>query len=214
MAANDDSMWLRRRVGEARAARYVRIAARWSQQVETVYRLDVALRDALRPELEAVEVALRTRYHEVMTQMYRGSTVWLLDPALPAREVLSSKRWEKEFDDLVSGRCSVHAVVDRVSFGFWARLTVARHEHQMWVPYLRHAFISAPSRQQVHQVVEATVRLRNRVHHYNTVIDLHQLPYIVDDLFWLLDNLTPDLAHERRVQTGVRALLAQHNWEN
>ena len=211
MAADDDSMWLRSRVGEARAARYFRLAAERSTPIETVYRLDVDLRDALRPELEAVEVSLRTRYHDMMKTLRPGPPVWLTDPALPARAALA-RNWEKELDDLTLGRCSADVVVDRISFGFWARLTAARYEQLLWVPYLRRAFLGAPSRQRVHQIIEASVRLRNRVHHYNTVVDLPELRRTVDDMFWLLDCLAPDLALERRSHTRVFNLLARLNW--
>jgi hypothetical protein len=185
----------------------MRLASESPSRATILYRVDVELRDALRPEIEAVEVALRTRYHAVMSASRPESPVWLLDPQLPARAILA-KGWPKAFEAVTSGRLSADAVVDQLSLRFWGRLTSARHEQAMWVPYLRRAFAGSPSRHHVHEVVETIVRLRNRVQHYNTVVEL-PVRDCLGLIFWLLERLEPDLARERRNHAHMFALLAQ-----
>ncbi len=196
---------LREHVGEAFHAQYLALSSGDDQAAQVFHRLDVNLRDALRPELEAVELAMRSRYHDTMVACRPGQPVWLLDPALPVRGLLA-RSWSLELARLEAGLQSPSQTVNQVSFSFWRRLTERRLEKTLWVPYLHRAYRKGAVRREVHRAVDDIVRLRNRVHHYEVVLVL-PLRQHLDQMLWLLDQLMPELGQQRRHASRVPALL-------
>jgi hypothetical protein len=196
---------LRERVGEALHAQYLALSSGNDRSARVCHRLDVELRDALRPELEFVEIAMRTRYHDTMTAFRPGRPVWLLDPSLPVRDLLK-RHADEQLSRLESSLQSAGETVNQISFSFWGQLTARRLEKVLWVPILHRAYLKGVARQEVHATVEEVVRLRNRVHHYEVVLGL-PLRRHVDQIGWLLDHLMPDLGEERRQTSRLPALL-------
>jgi hypothetical protein len=172
--------------------------------VEGVGRADSALRDALRPELEVVEFAIRSRYHTTMLARCPG-VVWLLDPATPVRAILE-RRDPTALRLLESGQRSVDEAVDRLEFGFWAQLTANRYEKALWVPHLHRAYGRGSDRKRVDVAISDIRRLRNAVHHYEVMLTV-PLRQRMEQIFWLLDQLVPGLGEDRRGIAPVLTLL-------
>ena len=196
---------LRERVGEVFHAQYLALSSGDDESARALHRLDVELRDALRPELEFVEIAMRSRYHATMSAGRRDKPIWLLDPSLPVRQLLTRSA-QFELERLDAGLQSPGQTVNQVSFSFWRQLTARRFEKDLWVPSLHRAYGKGVARQQAHATVDEIVRLRNRVHHYEVVLAL-PLRRHLDQMLWLLDQLMPELGEERRHASRLPALL-------
>jgi hypothetical protein len=134
---------LRERVGEAFHAQYLALSSGDDESAQAFHRLDVGLRDALRPELEFLEIAMRSRYHDAMMACRPGKPVWLLDPSLPVRGLLTRSA-SVEFGRLEAGLQSPGQTVNRLSFSFWGQLTARWLEKVLWVPYLHRAYGKEP----------------------------------------------------------------------
>ncbi|HEX6684101.1 MAG TPA: hypothetical protein VF062_14955, partial [Candidatus Limnocylindrales bacterium] len=184
---------------------FLRIAGNDLGRASLLYEWDVMLRDALRPELECAEVMLRNAYHSTLEKLRQGQPPWLCDPTLPVFEILLRRR-DGIYADLLAGRISAGEAVNRLPFGFWQQLTASRLEKSLWVPFLHHAFAPRTDRARVHRAVEQTVRLRNRVHHYEPVFD-QPLRSMYADMLWLFDLVCPPLGQVRRAMTHVPKLL-------
>lgn len=196
---------LRDRVGEAFHAQYLSLSSGDDRSAQTFHRLDVELRDALRPELEFVEIAMRSRYHDTMMSCRPDKPVWLLDPTLPVRDLLRRSS-DMELRRLEAGLQSPAQTVNQVGFSFWGQLTARWLEKVLWVPSLHRAYLKGVARHQVHAAVDGVVRLRNRVHHYDVVLAL-PLRRHFGQMLWLLDQLMPELGDERRHTSRLPALL-------
>jgi hypothetical protein len=196
---------LRERVGEAFHAQYLALSSGNDAVAQAAHRLDVELRDALRPELEFIEVAMRSRYHDTMIECRPGRPVWLLDPSLPVRGILH-RNAGAELVRLEAGVQSPGQTVNHVSFSFWRQLTARGFEKVLWVPYLHRAYGARADRREVHAAVEDIVRLRKRVHHYQEVLTL-PLRQHWERMLWLLNRLMPELGEERRFCSRLPALL-------
>jgi hypothetical protein len=201
--------WLPKAIGHDRWTYYVRLARGDLQRAVQLYLHDVRLRDALRAELEHLEMALRSSYHAAMMERRVGQPLWLTDPALPVRGLL--QRWYGRLvSDLEAGRLQVGQALGKLSFTFWLQLTDRAFQTKVWVPYLRHVFAAGSDRARIHKVVADAVWLRNRVHHYNPVIELDLVRHL-DDMLWLLEQVCPELAKQRREQTVLPQLVATLN---
>jgi len=203
-----DPFWLPKYIGQERYEYFLRLGAGNPRRALGMYLYDVKLRDALRPELEAVEISLRTRYHAILQTMRPAMPLWLLDGKLPVRELLE-RHAEKVLRRLSDGHMTSAEAVENLSFGFWRQLTAAKHEQSLWIPYLRHAYPAGTSRAQTHAAVDEIVRLRNRVHHYNPVLELPLGNYF-HLMLWILDRVNPELGQHRRDVSQIPKIVDQY----
>lgn len=201
-----DPEWLVEQMGPWRAFYFFRLANSDLSLVYSLHQHDEKLRDALRPELEAVEFAMRNRYHAAMQARRRGRSLWLLDEKLPAQRVMRGGVNERVYRDLSAKRMAPSHAVEALNFGFWTYLTDEKLELQMWKPYLKHVYPPRTTRTAVHMRATAVRELRNRVGHLGVVLD-QPLRKLWSHMLWLLDRLNPELADERRRVSKLPDLL-------
>lgn len=192
-------------MGLARFLYFSRLANTDMALVYSLHNHDMKLRNALRPELEAVEFAMRNRYHKLIQAFRPGTPTWLLDERLPVCRTLRG-RYDKVFRQLSAGEITPGEAIEGLSFGFWTQLTSKNFEHSMWTPYVRHVYPARTRRDTVHKRADAVRLLRNRVSHLDTVLD-QPLRKRWADMLWLLDRLNPELAEERRNVSDLPDLL-------
>lgn len=83
-------------------------------------------------------------------------------------------------------------VIAELMFGFWRYLTIAGRANTLWMPYLRHGFVSGTSRPAIDDPMGRLHRLRNRVAHHEPLLT-QNLAARRGDVLTLLGHISPDL---------------------
>jgi hypothetical protein len=160
------------------------------------YVWNTALSESLYPVLQGVEIALRNSIDVAATQTIGDG--WLLDACeLGDRECAQVVAVTNQ---LSRERSSVdhHAIVARLSFGFWTSLLSDPYEGVLWPRAAGIAFEGAPrryrSRVEMSRRANAARRLRNRISHHEPIWHWRDLDAQYDGLREILSWLSPSVA--------------------
>lgn len=125
--------------------------------------LEIALRNALARELQALRMSLRSRRSGTAPLWFNNST-WFTPRQRQDIRKAKAKAAEVEF---TAGK-----VIRQLTFGFWVSLVDPGHTETLWVPGLRHAF---PNSGGGHKPVRGKLGwvndLRNDIAHHNRLLD-------------------------------------------
>jgi Abi-like protein len=170
-------------------------------------------------DLADLEVLVRNAYDgAISSRRTGGATHWLTDPSF----VLVRPRLNRRGQDANYGTRKIIAkaiadsggpaapagkIVAQLSFGFWRHMTSRGREHEVWVPYLRHAFDAGTSRHDVDSRMERLGQLRNRIAHHEAIVG-RDLARDHRELLDLCGWIAADVRTYVASTTGVPALLA------
>ncbi|WP_240796349.1 hypothetical protein [Streptomyces sp. RFCAC02] len=191
-----------------------------------LYQWNSELSCAVLHDLGHFEVALRNAYAAALDATWTGSGHWLDDPASPLRAPLMRKkrggpRGPRHVDvndklrraiDGLRGRYGAQAppgkIIADLSLGLWRFLSSAAHEKTLWVPHLHRAFPRGTDRGALDRRVGRLHELRNRAAHWEPLLAA-PLERRMDDLMWVTELLSQDLAVYIRHHSEVAAMLAK-----
>ena len=128
------------------------------ERAVALYHWDAELSGALHVDLGYVEIALRNRMHNALSEHHSrlrrrpAGTEWFDGPSW-VRHHWFDRAGQTAIDDAcrIARHWPPHAsrpdaVVAALGFGFWRYLVTARYEQSFWVPILDHAFAAVPGR--------------------------------------------------------------------
>lgn len=173
----DDGRELEAVLSTERFARYLGWAAGDRARAADLYALNTAMSEAFYTPLQMLEVALRNRFHAVLTDAHGGS--WFDMPGFltvshqheqlaKAKELLAEKGRPLEPSRIVAA----------LSFGFWTALLNKGYEplwratlHQALQPGARDEWGRALTRKGMNTPLRPLRELRNRIAHHEPIID-------------------------------------------
>ena len=161
-----------------RRAHYLRHSRGDLRLADALCGWDRTLRQALFIDVEELHHGITATYAQAFEARWRGAGHWLLSPTGPLRvagPLDLNERNRREIDEAISlapsPRSSEYEVLVKLSLGVWNVMTSARREHDLWVPYVRHAYPRGTRRGAAHYLVTTLRRLRNRICHHESLLD-------------------------------------------
>jgi hypothetical protein len=79
-------------------------------------------------------------------------------------------------------------MISSLELGFWTGLFSAKHEHNLWTPYLKHIFPGI-SRKKLFKEIDGVRRIRNRIFHYEQILYNYDLEKEYYRAFNLLNTI-------------------------
>jgi hypothetical protein len=179
--------WLTRWLSAPRLATFVAAAGGDVDYALALYTWNSRVSAAFLRDLADLEVLVRNAYDSAIVARRHGGQHWLRDstfvllrPRLRRNGQDANYRTRKIVADAIKDAGGAAAsdgkIVAQLSFGFWRHMTAKTHEHGLWVPYLRNAFVTGASRHEVDSRMASLGLLRNRIAHHEAVLgrDLHK----------------------------------------
>lgn len=214
--------WVKQWLSEPRLHRYLSAARGDDELCMELYAWNNELAAALLRDLADVEVLVRNKFNNAIVGRRPGRH-WLLDPQSPVRVEKRHKartgdwvdanagiraRIERAIQDAGGVRASPGQVVAQLTFGFWLSLVRRGREHEIWTPYVVHAFKARHERQDVESHMSALNDLRNRVAHHEHLLTT-DVPKrhvcLLDFCRWL----SPKVAEHISARSCVEEVVAQ-----
>ncbi len=157
-----------------RLARYLRMAGNDQDKAAALYLQNLAACGRFYELTHWLEVGLRNAMNNALTQEY--GLQWYDNPKLrlgqeekaqifTAKRRLTEQKKPQNNPDMVAA----------ISFGFWANLFNSPYEDPLWRHTLRKTFAGHTGRLQRHMVagkLKPLLHLRNRVAHYEPILEL------------------------------------------
>jgi hypothetical protein len=191
-----------------------------------MYEWNLKLARAVLRDIAHFEVALRNAYDTAITQRWRGSRHWLMDPSSPVQAPLYRRSHGNRVDinrrnrDVIAEAVAraggsvarPGGVIAELSFGFWRHLADTGHERTIWIPYLHRAWPSGTSRSQIDAATRLVNETRNRAAHHEPLFGGtpgRGLLHAQQEVVRLLAALLPDLGSYVQQTSTVALLLSQ-----
>lgn len=168
-----------------------------------VYEWNMLLAEAFYVPLQCLEVCLRNKIHDRMSEVYGAD--WLTSAkAAPLNDFSRSmvnKAKEKVGDDASNGK-----LVAELSFAFWVGLLATQYDATLWRQALHACFKATrgQKRSVVHSRLNAVRRFRNRIAHHEAIYDrplerLHR--EMIEAIGWMCTDTCAWAEHHSRVAT-------------
>jgi hypothetical protein len=194
---------LRSSISRERLQRYESIAAGDAPQALRLYMWNTALSESLYGPIQGLEVTLRNKIHERLTDPFGPR--WYDDGRVGLQhtqqtQVLRAKNSLQHKGKPLDPPC----LIAELNLGFWVGLFGGGYETHLWRPHLRKLFVHAPRpflRKDVHRVLNNIRELRNRVAHHEPILQrsLRQEHVLVlTTIGWLCTATTSWVAHQSR----------------
>lgn len=210
--------WILSWLSEPRLAGYLQAVDRDPGRALALYTWNGRVAAAFLRDLSDLEILVRNAYDKAIDERWDGDRHWLLDTTFP---LVAPKRHgtadanhktrqiiERATRDAGGPSATEGKIIAQLALGFWRHLTTRRREHEIWVPYLRHAFPAGTHRHDVDAQLERVRVLRNRIAHHEAIFHL-QLALDHGDLLALCFSLSPDVATHVARASEVPRLLSQ-----
>ncbi|MHC8510232.1 MAG: hypothetical protein ACYYKD_12750 [Rhodospirillales bacterium] len=203
MASEHEIEALAAAISEKRLSRYMEAADGNMAGAVRLYIHNTAVSEAFYTPLQGLEITLRNAMNNQLTALYGGSWYEGNPVGLQARQLqlisnaLNYLRHDKEV--------TLDTVVAEMNLGFWVGLLGRGYDDPLWRQCLRHAFPHRPrgyERHDVHGVLNAVRRLRNRIAHHESI--LHRAPekdhaLILNAVSWICPVTAKWTASQSRV---------------
>ena len=179
--------WVQQWLSSPRFDPYLKATGGDVDEALELYVGNAKLAGALLVDIGHVEVALRNSYNVALERRFGAEPHW----TSRIEEVLGSSGATKGLGRLVTSQsaCTVapdsdqpismdssasssDRVISKLSLGFWVSMTSAVHEQRLWIPAIRHAFASPPSRVDAHRTMTELRSIRNRAAHQDSLLGL------------------------------------------
>lgn len=168
-------------LSQHRYEKYLLLAGNRHEVAMSLYVWNSRVAAALLRDLAHVEVAVRNAFDRELSKNYPDwATVqkpgWLnKELGNPKTRDKQKKANEESLKVLNRAQRGLSAhrthgqVIAKLSFGFWQHLTSPARASTLWTPYLHHAFPGKTQRSTIHEYLDKTVSLRNRLAHLEPV---------------------------------------------
>ena len=166
-------MKIRRWVSEERFVRYLKRCGGDEALATAYYESNVAIAQSCYTSLEALEVALRNKIHDKLTQVYNTDQwydVWLSQSNLRGfhGKINETKaKIRRRNEALTPGK-----MIAEFTLGFWIQMFNVDYQTSLWKP-LRTIFTNLPKKRKQRQVVSSGLNkvraFRNRIFHYESI---------------------------------------------
>jgi hypothetical protein len=168
---------LREAISPERLATYLKRAHSNVRRAFDLYAWNVQASAALYPVLQVNEIALRNAVNHALISQF--GSAWPYSPGflrtLPKIERETFEKGRRKLEaKLRMPRVSTGDVVAAQTYWFWVMLLTSRFETRIWKREFANSFPCAPSRidrRIVHERAESIRLLRNRIAHYEPLLD-------------------------------------------
>jgi len=198
--------WVERWLSAPRFQTYLTAAGGERTAAVELYEWNTTMSSVILDDLAHLEVAMRNVYNDALVARQPGPLHWTQDvrryfPPTTTRAkngtlVDLNDQPRKQIASAITAASGSTAprgkVVAELMFGFWRYLTTSAHERQLWLPFLRHGFVSGTNRKQIDKPMGRLHMLRNRVAHHEPLLG-ENLSGRRADVLALLDRVSPDL---------------------
>ena len=175
--------WTQQWLTNGRFDVYMNAVAGDPERALALYAWNSDVAAAMQRDLGHLEVALRNHYDDAISVRYVGPGHWLTDPSGPVQQPFMVRRSGRSVDLNAENRrliskavakaggasALIGKVIAELSFGFWRYLATAARVHDLWTPYLRHAYPFGTGLLTVEQDVRDLHDLRNRIAHMEPI---------------------------------------------
>lgn len=199
--------WLEAWLSPARLSTYLIAAGGDRALALDLYEWNTAVSAAVLHDLAHLEVAVRNAYAGAwVSRVPAGGRHWIGEPGRYFPPVARKARNGVVFDANRTPRDQIASavraagrgaptgkVVAELSFGFWRYLSISARERDLWLPYLRHAFIAGTSRKTIDLPMGRLHLLRNRVAHHEPLLAV-DLEARYADVLVILSRVDPRIA--------------------
>jgi hypothetical protein len=172
-----DIVALTQAISPARLSTYLRRTHGNARRALDLYAWNIEAGAALYPVLQVNEVALRNAVNHALVSQFGAdwpySQGFLRNLPRPERETFEHGRRKLE-RNFPGARAETGDVVAAQSYWFWVMLLSSRFEQRIWSREFPASFPSAPrriDRELVHDRADAIRRLRNRIAHWEPLLD-------------------------------------------
>jgi hypothetical protein len=203
--------WVKQWLSEPRLYRYLDAARGDTRRCMDLYAWNSLLASSLLRDLAHLEVLIRNKFNNAIVGRQHKQLHWLLDPQSVVRaeklrkhrgsarrgetidqNAVSRQKIEKAIKDAGGDSAPPGQVVAQLTFGFWLSLVRRSREHEIWTPYIVHAFQPRQERPVVEARMHELNDVRNRVAHHEhllatDVVGLHR--NMLELCGWLSPNV-------------------------
>lgn len=196
-------------ISQDRLGRYLVAAGHDVDRALALYGWNIQLSEAFFPVLSAAEVCLRNTVASRLEALY-GATWW--DDATFHGQIRSSgKRIVLTARDKLtqSGQVTSGRMTAELSFGFWVKMLLPRHEAVVWTD-LRASFTHLPANvtyDDLYKRCDAVREFRNRIFHHKPILhrDISkEHSQIMELIGWLSPDKAAWIKPYSRVMTVMR----------
>lgn len=161
------------------------------------YLLNVELSKALYFPLQTLETTLRNNIHRILSKKLNNE-FWFEDSNFMNPRTIDKK-------DVLKARNNIHnskvktsgRIISELSFGFWSYLFGKYYEQKIWNKYIKLIFPNIPKnmlkRKNISERINTIKNLRNKVFHFDTIINIKNLPelynQILEVIYWLNEDV-------------------------
>jgi Abi-like protein len=219
--------WVKQWLSEPRLLRYLSAANGDKTLCLELYVWNNWLAAALLRDLADLEVLIRNKFNNAIVGRQHRRPHWLLDPESSVRvaklhklqsgprrgetvdrNAVTRSKIERAIKDAGAANATPGQVVAQLTFGFWLSLVRRNREHEIWTPYVVHAFSPRQDRQEVETHMEGLNDLRNRVAHHEHLLTT-DVPKYHASLLELCGWLSPRVATHIAATSNVAEVLAE-----
>lgn len=167
----------------------------------TLYERNLLLSEAFYVPLQSLEVCLRNKLHEALTNTYGEN--WLTDHTAAPLDDHSRSFVNSALDDLDDGP-EPGQIIAELRFAFWVGLLSRKYDATLWRSCAYRAFLTGGGKPRgaVYGRVNAIRRFRNRVAHHEPIFhkDLHGVHVeILEAIGWMCKATEAWTAHLSKV---------------
>jgi len=193
-------------ITEDRLSKYLVATGFKRDKALALYGWNISISEAFYPLLSAVEVCLRNLVSKRIIEIY-GVEWWLDDDfreqiGRGTRVVKIAHNKLKKTGAVTSSR-----MVAELSFGFWVKMLLERHEEVFWADFPRH-FPSLPegiTYSEFYERCDQVCDFRNRIFHHEPIVNMDVMAE-ASSLIELIKWLSPDKANWIRPYSRVPAV--------
>ncbi len=157
------------------------------------YLLNVELSKALYFPLQTLETTLRNNIHSVLSEKLNNE-LWFEDSSFMNPQTLNKGDILKAREKIDKSKTQTPGrIISELSFGFWSYLFGKYYEQKIWNRYIKLIFPNIPKsmaqRRKLSERVNTIKNLRNKVFHFDTIINIKNLfeihKQILEIIYWL-----------------------------
>jgi len=160
------------------------------------YLLNIELSKALYFPLQKFEITLRNNIHTTLSLELNNNNWFEVDSFLNEKSYEKIqyviRALEKDKKEITSGR-----IISELNLGFWCAMFSNYYEQKIWTKYTKTIFPNIPKRYASRKVLMDKInlirKLRNKVFHFDTIIDIENLfeihQQILELIYWMNEDM-------------------------